>query len=65
MQLDCGAMDGWGCCQEGLQGLVAARSDQPRLGPTCWLLPAHQVWGLEAGTQPAVSGNKSSWNSTA
>jgi hypothetical protein len=36
-----------------------------RLGPTCWLLPVHQVWTSEAGTQPAVSGNRSSWNSTA
>lgn len=46
-------------------GLLEARRGQPGRSPTCWLLPAHQAWGSEAGTQPAVSGNRSSWNSTA
>lgn len=44
--------------------LGEARRGEPGPGPTCWLSPAHQLWESVAGTQPAVSGNRSSWNST-
>lgn len=47
-------------CTAGLWGTKGGG-----LSPTCWLLPAHQVWGSEAGTQPVASGNRSLWNSTA
>lgn len=44
---------------------LEARDGPPGLGPTCWLLPAHQAWASEAGVLPAASGNRSSWNSAA
>lgn len=49
-----------GLLSGGLSGAGGDQEQQPGLGPTCWLLPAHQECGSEAGTQPAVLGNRSS-----